>query len=252
MKDPKIQNYDSAIFNAVTRDWYGSSDFYNVGYWSSSVQTQAEASTALVNRLLDRHTHYPGAVLDVGCGLGATTSLIKSRWPDAQVIGINLSENQIDYCQRNHGDCDFALMNATDLKFTEESFDVIFSAEAAFHFNTRVDFFKQAYRALKPGGSLLLCDILLDPDHPFSKDMLAWDVRANLDQSNPDNYKSCLENSGYRNILVEDATEETWHSWIRQLAHKSKENDVTVPHKELLDPNRSRAVTYYVLVSAQK
>ena len=63
---------------------------------------------------------------------------------------------------------------------------LIFSAEAAFHFNTRRDFFTQAYRALKPGGSLLVADILLDGEHPFSKKMLAWDVPANLDQSNPD------------------------------------------------------------------
>ena len=36
MKDPNIEDYDSAIFSPVTRDWYGSSDFYYVGYWSAS------------------------------------------------------------------------------------------------------------------------------------------------------------------------------------------------------------------------
>ena len=252
MKDPTIEAYDSAIFSPVTRDWYGSSDFYNVGYWSASTLTQAEASKALVTRLLDCHAQDPGAVLDVGCGLGATTSAIKHRWPFAHVTGINLSEAQLEYCRRNHGDCDFALMNATELTFGANAFDVIFSAEAAFHFNTRRDFFTQAHRALKPGGSLLLADILLDLEHPFSKKMLAWDVPANLDQSNPDNYKHCLEDSGYRNILVEDATEQTWRSWIRQLVDKTESTGVTTPHKHLHDPKRSSVVTYYLLVSARK
>ena len=109
MKDPNIEAYDSAIFSPVTRDWYGISDFYNVGYWSSPTLTQAEASTALVNCLLDRHAQAPGTVLDVGCGLGATTSTIKHRWPFAQVTGINLSQAQVEYCRRNHRDCDFAV-----------------------------------------------------------------------------------------------------------------------------------------------
>jgi SAM-dependent methyltransferase len=252
MKDPNVEAYDSAIFSPVTRDWYGTSDFYNVGYWSSPTLTQAEASTALVNRLLDRHAQDPGTVLDVGCGLGATTSAIKHRWPFAHVTGINLSEAQVEHCRRNHRDCDFAVMNATALTFSENSFDVIFSAEAAFHFNTRRDFFSQAHRALKPGGSLLVADILLDREHPLSKKMLAWDVPTNLDQANPDDYKTCLEDFGYRNVLVEDATEQTWRSWIRQLIEKTESTGVPAPHRYLHDANRSNVVTYYVLVSAHK
>ena len=252
MKDPNVQAYDSAIFSPVTREWYGSSDFYNVGYWRAATATQAEASTALVNRLLDCHTQHPDAVLDVGCGLGATTSAIKHRWPGARVTGINLSEAQIEHCRRNHQDCDFALMNATGLTFSENSFDVVFSAEAAFHFDTRREFFVQAYRALKPGGSLLVADILLDRAHPLAKKMLAWDVPANLDQSTPDDYRACLEEAGYHNVRVEDATEQTWRSWIRQLVDKTKATGVTAPHTHLQDPERSSVVTHYVLVSAQK
>lgn len=252
MNDPNIQAYDSAIFSPVTRSWYGTSDFYNVGYWSPSTLTQAEASTALVHRLLDRRTRCPEAVLDVGCGLGATTSAIKRRWPDAHVTGINISEAQVDHCRRNHGDCDFAVMNATELAFGDGAFDVIFSSEAAFHFDTRRDFFRQAYRTLKPGGSLLVGDILLDRDHPFARKMLAWDVPGNLDQSNPGEYARCLEESGFRDVLVEDATERTWKSWIRQLVRMTEATGVTAPHAHLRDPHRASVVTFYVLVSAHK
>ena len=143
-------------------------------------------------------------------------------------------------------------MNATGLTFSENSFDVVFSAEAAFHFDTRREFFVQAYRALKPGGSLLVADILLDRAHPLAKKMLAWGVPANLDQSTPDDYRACLEEAGYHNVRVEDATEQTWRSWIRQLVDKTKATGITAPHTHLQDPERSSVVTHYVLVSAQK
>ncbi len=82
--------------------------------------------------------------------------------------------------------------------------------------------------------------------------MLAWDALASLDQSSPDNYKVCLEDLGYRNILVEDATEQTWRSWIRQLIHQAEVNGAAVPHMKLHDPNRSSVVAYDVLVSVKK
>ena len=81
---------------------------------------------------------------------------------------------------------------------------------------------------------------------------LAWDVPTNLDQANPDDYKTCLEDSGYRNILVEDATEQTWRSWIRQLVDTTEVTGVPAPHRHLHDAKRSNVVTYYVLASAQK
>ena len=38
----------------------------------------------------------PGAVYDLGCGPGTATLLLKERWPDAQVTGLDSSTSMLE------------------------------------------------------------------------------------------------------------------------------------------------------------
>ena len=66
----------------------------------------------------------------------------------------DISAKQLEAAHENAPGCAFHLMDATDLKFPDGSFENMICVEAAFHFDTRGQFFREAVRVLQPGGRL--------------------------------------------------------------------------------------------------
>ena len=117
-------------------------------------------------------------VLDVGFGTGAQ-DLFFAGLTDAAITGINSSSSQTALARRRvdaaqlgprvdlrHGD-------AARLDLADGTFDVVVCVEAAFHFELRERFFREAHRVLRPGGRLVLADILARPE-PYWTDRIFW------------------------------------------------------------------------------
>src|SRR5262249_28967262 len=139
------------------------SGYFNFGYWDGTVATQAEASANLVARLLDRIPRREGRILDVACGLGASTRQLMQSYPAKMITAINVSAAQIVEARKRAPGCTSHGRDAPRLDFPDASFDAVICVEAAFHFNTREAFLREAHRVLRPGGELVMSDILFRP-----------------------------------------------------------------------------------------
>jgi ubiquinone/menaquinone biosynthesis C-methylase UbiE len=103
-------------------------------------------------------------VLDVGCGTGTLTLLIKHTHPDAEVHGLDVDPRVLSIARRKAEQEGEAIVlqqgTATDLSYLDETFDRVF-ASLMLHHLTREDkrrALAEAFRVLKPGGELHVAD----------------------------------------------------------------------------------------------
>ena len=73
---------------------------YSCAYWKSPDETLEQAQQNKLNHIISKLYIKPGQkVLDIGCGWGGMSFEI-ARQKGWEVIGISLSKNQINYCQK--------------------------------------------------------------------------------------------------------------------------------------------------------
>ncbi len=66
----------------------------------------------------------PETVIDIGCGPGNSTRVLKSVFPNADILGIDNSENMIENAKKENPDIRFGLCDAVSF---DGNYDIIFS-----------------------------------------------------------------------------------------------------------------------------
>jgi SAM-dependent methyltransferase len=206
------KRYDAWAYEPLTREYYGYSDFYNFGLWLEDTHDQKQACENLMEKLLSFIAEKKGTILDLGCGMGATTRHLLRYWKPSQTVGIDMSVKQLKTGSANAPGCAFVAMDAMELGFRDSVFDSVICVEAAFHFDRR-RFLQDVYRVLQPGGHLVLSDILvaswaarLSPVVPSSS--AVRDKGA---------YRTLFTQAGFKDVVVADATDATWRLFSRHL-----------------------------------
>jgi len=214
--DAFVEYYNGVILAPAMRAFFGGTLFYNVGLRNSAQEDQATASRRLVDLLLSWVPESPVHALDVACGLGATTNAIKSKWPDCAVTGINISPKQIEHAKANAPQCSFRQMDATSLDFPDETFDLVLCVEAAFHFDSRRDFLREAFRTMRRGGTLLMADILFH-DTPEADKTILWPVAKANAVRGMSEYLDVLRECGFEVREHREGLDPCWKDFCKSL-----------------------------------
>jgi len=106
----------------------------------------------------------PQRILDLGCGTGSTTVLLQQAFPNAQVIGLDLSPYMLIMAERKAQAQQLPIQwrhgKAEETGLEGETFDLV-TASLLFH-ETPVSIsqaiLREAFRLLKGGGQFLLLD----------------------------------------------------------------------------------------------
>ncbi|MBQ8522677.1 MAG: class I SAM-dependent methyltransferase [Clostridia bacterium] len=101
-------------------------------------------------------------VLEVGCGGGHFTNMVKKYFPNCEVWGIDLDTNHINFaknkCKELGLDVKYLEADINNLPFEDESFDLIFSHTVVEHLPFE-NFITEQYRTLKKGGHLVIMKV---------------------------------------------------------------------------------------------
>lgn len=161
--------------NLTYPSYYNSQNFHGIegGYLNPSASVSYDAVTQYVlppnetwvrQSLIDAIGGQPRRILDLGCGTGSTTLMLKHAFPTAEVIGLDLSPYMLFMADRKAEKAGLNIKwqhgNAEETGFPDNSFDLV-TASLLFHETppeVTKAILRESFRLLKPGGQAAILD----------------------------------------------------------------------------------------------
>lgn len=208
--------------------------YLNLGHWREA-RTIDEACPALADLVAEAAGMGPAdEVVDVGFGFGDQDIRWAERYNPRHITGLNVTPMQVRLARarvRRRGLAHRVTLHegsATAMPLPDASCDVVTAVECAFHFDTRAAFLAEAFRVLRPGGRLVLADIIrAAPDaNPLRRRWQALSWRgfaakfaipdANADRR--DAYVGRLSAAGFAGVRATPIGHEVFPGWHRALS----------------------------------
>lgn len=261
-------------------EFYGQTDWRNVGYWAPHIKNAAKACENLLDELNaftlpDEVLKVPGhptpeamqrwldgsrcpphqsvavaadpprreSVLDLGCQRGMSTHYLLKHFAPEGVVGVTGEKADLSACRINCPRVRIVHAKLPKLKLEPDSFDYVFCIEGPSALGLP-RLLRGVFEVLKPGGQLLCADLLYE-DSDLADD--------------PACYRRAFEDAGFVNVRVLDATERCALAFrqhvtaFMSLKTLSREADAErLQQFQRAIAGGTKAIAYYVLVSALK
>ncbi|MBN1952107.1 MAG: methyltransferase domain-containing protein [Bacteroidales bacterium] len=123
--------------------------------WNPELYLQFEKerrqpSIDLVSRIDKKN---PQQIIDIGCGPGNSTQVLRYRWPDSKIMGIDNSEAMIAKAKRDYPDQDWNVFDAAT-EMIPGKFDIVFSNATIQWIPDHPGLFRKFTDMLSDGGIL--------------------------------------------------------------------------------------------------
>lgn len=247
----------------------------NLGYWKQA-QSIDEACAALAMLVAETAAMGPrDAVVDVGFGFADQDMLWVDKFAPRSITGVNVTPVQVRIGRARVARRGMAARvtliegSATALPLPDASADVVTAVECAFHFDTREAFLAEAFRVLRPGGRLVLADLIRAAPAATAGgrrwQACTWPVfarifsvpAANADER--EGYAGKLSAAGFSDVAVRPIGDDVFPGWHRALRQdRALFRRLPLPgqlaYAALLpvSPERVYSALDYVLASARK
>jgi len=152
-------------------------------------------------------------VLDLGSGAGFDCFLAANKvGSQGKVIGVDMTPEMLDKARENarkgkYENVEFRLGEIENLPAADNSVDVIISNCVINLAPDKARVFKEAFRVLKPGGRLMVSDIVLLKELPdFIKNSIQAYIGCISGAVMKDEYLEAVKAAGFQEVRIVDET----------------------------------------------
>ena len=150
-------------------------------------------------------------ILDLGSGSGMDSFIAALRTgKNGHVTGIDITDEQLEKAtrlvsERGFENVSFVKGNIEQLPFDDATFDAVISNGVINLSPDKEKVFKEAARVLKPGGRMVIADIVSEKQLPenITCDSTLW-ASCIGGAGQQDAYKTSIENAGFQVLYVRD------------------------------------------------
>jgi ubiquinone/menaquinone biosynthesis C-methylase UbiE len=148
-------------------------------------------------------------VLDLGSGAGFDCFLAANKvGKTGKIIGVDMTPEMLDKARNNakkggYENVEFRLGEIENLPVADNSVNLIISNCVINLSENKPRVLSDAFRVLKPGGRVMISDLVLDGELPANiREMVAAYVGCFSGAISKDEYVNYMEDSGFKNIQV--------------------------------------------------
>lgn len=148
-----------------------SANFINYGYQSLNGHLPLELDPGdepnrygiqLYNYVVSKISIAGKDAVEIGSGRGGGASFIKRYHKPSKYVAVDISEKIIKFCNSHYNidNLSFVQGRAEDIPLDDNSFDVAINIESSRCYTSKTAFFNEVRRILRPGGKLMLADMI--------------------------------------------------------------------------------------------